>query len=114
MEVPLEDRQLLTLNTHKGFYRCTRLLYGIFSALAIWQQEIETILRGIPGVTVFLEDIKITGDNDDIQLQCLVQVFEKLQTFGLRVTPEKSEFFKINVVSSLRSHISHFYLYIQI
>ncbi|KAK9739143.1 hypothetical protein QE152_g9270 [Popillia japonica] len=61
LEVAPEDRHLLTLNTHKGLYQANRLLYGVASAPAIWQREIEKILQGIPGVSVFLDDIKITG-----------------------------------------------------
>ena len=61
MEVHLDDREYLTLNTHRGLFRCTRLLYGIASALAIWQREMEKILGGISGISVFLDDIKVTG-----------------------------------------------------
>ncbi|KAK2578792.1 hypothetical protein KPH14_012856, partial [Odynerus spinipes] len=73
MEIRPEDRELLTLTTHKGLYRCTRLLYGIASAPAIWQRQMENILKDIPGVTVFLDDIKITASNDQIHLQRLDQ-----------------------------------------
>lgn len=57
LEVRPEDSHLLTINTHKGLYECTRLLYGVASAPAVWQREIENIIAGIPGVTVFLDDI---------------------------------------------------------
>lgn len=55
----------LTLNTHKGLFRCTRLMYGISSAPALWQRKIESLLKNIPGVEVFIDDVKITGPNDE-------------------------------------------------
>lgn len=64
LQVKKEDQALLTLNTHRGLYRPTRLMYGVASAPAIWQREMENILQDIPGVTIFLDDIKITGTND--------------------------------------------------
>lgn len=69
LEVEEGDREILTLSTHKGLYRPTRLMYGIASAPAIWQRFIEQVLDGIPGVTVFLDDIRITGPNDFIHMQ---------------------------------------------
>lgn len=47
LEVHEEDRKLLTLSTHKGLFRNTRLMYEIASAPAIWQREIENILGDI-------------------------------------------------------------------
>lgn len=35
MEIHPDDRELLTLNTRRGLYRSTRLLYGIASAPAV-------------------------------------------------------------------------------
>nr|XP_029719600.1 uncharacterized protein K02A2.6-like [Aedes albopictus] len=61
MEVREEDREVLTLNTHLGLYQPTRLMYGVSSAPAIFQREISQLLGDIPGVSVFLDDIKVTG-----------------------------------------------------
>jgi len=93
LEVREEDQQYLTLNTHRGLYRPTRLMYGIASAPAIWQREIENILRDIPGVTIFLDDIKVTGTNDSEHLHRLELVFQRLHDYNIKVNLKKSEFF---------------------
>jgi len=36
-------------------------MYGVASAPAIWQHTMETILKDVPGVAVFLDDIRIAG-----------------------------------------------------
>ncbi|XP_018371357.1 PREDICTED: uncharacterized protein K02A2.6-like [Trachymyrmex cornetzi] len=93
LEVREEDQEYLTLNTHRGLYRPTRLMYGIASAPAIWQREIENILKDIPGVTVFLDDIKVTGTNDAEHLHRLELVFQRLHEYNIKVNLKKSEFF---------------------
>ncbi|XP_046142815.1 uncharacterized protein K02A2.6-like [Osmia bicornis bicornis] len=93
LEVREEDQALLTLNTPWGLYKPTRLMYGIASAPAIWQREIENILKGIPGVTVFLDDIKITGTSDAEHLHRLELVFQRLNEYNIKINLEKSTFF---------------------
>ncbi|XP_058840923.1 uncharacterized protein K02A2.6-like [Topomyia yanbarensis] len=93
MEVAPEDREILTLNTHRGLYRPNRLMYGIASATAIWQRQIETILQGIEGVSVFLDDIKITGSDQDTHLRRLEEVLQRLSEWNIRVNRSKCEFF---------------------
>lgn len=94
MEVHPDDQEMLTINTHRGLYKCTRLLYGIASAPAIWQREIENVLKDIPGVAVFLDDIKVTGPTDRIHLERLKQVLDRLSEYNIQINTEKSEFFK--------------------
>ncbi|XP_029165366.1 uncharacterized protein K02A2.6-like [Nylanderia fulva] len=98
LEVREEDRELLTLNTHKGLFRSTRLMYGIASAPAIWQREIENILGDIPGVSVFLDDIKITGPDENTHMCRLEQVLSRLADANIRINEEKSEFFKDSIL----------------
>lgn len=92
LEVREEDRKLLTINTQKGLYVCKRLLYGVASAPAIWQRELEKILQGVPGITIFLDDIKVTAVNLEEHLVRLEQVFQRLQKYNVRINVEKSEF----------------------
>lgn len=93
LEVRPEDREILTLSTHKGLFQPNRLMYGIASAPAIWQRQIEQILIDIEGTTVFLDDIKITGPDDRVHLHRLEEVLKRLEKYNMRVNFDKCEFF---------------------
>ncbi|KAM8707498.1 hypothetical protein ACLKA7_005042 [Drosophila subpalustris] len=97
LEVHPEDRHLMTLNTHKGLYQPTRLMFGIASAPAKWQRLMEQVFGDIPGVSVFLDDIKITAENDDIHMQRLKEVFQRLEKFNMRVNWEKCELMRDSI-----------------
>ena len=45
-----DSKQLVTVNTHRDLFQYSRLSFGISSAPAIFQQTIESILKGIDGV----------------------------------------------------------------
>lgn len=98
MEVHPEDRQLLTLNTHKGLYQPTRLMFGIANAPAKFQKFMEGVLRDIPGVSVFIDDIRITAANDDEHWNRLTEVLKRLNELNMRVNLQKSEFMKDHIV----------------
>ncbi|XP_058816399.1 uncharacterized protein K02A2.6-like [Topomyia yanbarensis] len=93
MQVRPENQAMLTLNTHLGLYQPTRLMYGVASAPAIFQREISQILQGIPGVSVFLDDVKITGPDDETHLRRLREVLKRFQEHNMRVNLTKCEFF---------------------
>ncbi|XP_058449089.1 uncharacterized protein K02A2.6-like [Malaya genurostris] len=93
MEIREKDRELLTLNTHLGLYQPTRLMYGVSSAPAIFQREISQLLGDIPGVSVFLDDIKVTAPDDESHLRRLRMILKKLDDHGLRLNVAKCEFF---------------------
>nr|XP_029729204.1 uncharacterized protein LOC115266775 [Aedes albopictus] len=97
LEVREEDRGLLTLSTHKGLYRPTRLMYGVASAPAVFQRLMEQILQGIPGVTVFIDDIRVTGPDDESHLRRLEEVLKRLEAHGMRANRDKCEFFSSQI-----------------
>ncbi|XP_045473436.1 uncharacterized protein K02A2.6-like [Harmonia axyridis] len=94
LEVHPDDQKFLTLSTPKGLFQCTRLMYGVASAPAIWQRLIENLLKDIPGVSVFLDDIKITAPDDNTHFERLEKVLCRLSDHNIRINYEKCEFMK--------------------
>ncbi|CAK1578727.1 unnamed protein product [Parnassius mnemosyne] len=88
---------LTTINTHKGLFKYTRLVYGLSNAPAIFQKAMETLLSGIDGVSVWLDDICITGPNSDSHIKRLEEVLSRLSDAGLRLQRDKCDFFKDSV-----------------
>ena len=97
-----ESRNLVTVNTHKGLFRFNRLPFGVASAPAIFQRIMEGVLKGIPGVCIYLDDILITGQTEEQHLANLEQVFQQLEAAvtylghqidknGLHPTEEKTK-----------------------
>lgn len=94
MEVEDSSKKYLTINTHKGLYQYNRLVFGIASAPAIWQRAMDQVLQGIPGTQCYLDDIIVTGKNDEDHLSNLEQVLTRLREYGLRANRDKCEFFR--------------------
>ncbi len=82
----------VTINTHQGLYQYTRLPFDIASAPAIFQRLMETILQGNPGVVCYINDILVTGKNEEEHLRSLNLVFLKLKNHGFRLKRGKCKF----------------------
>ena len=58
-QIPLDDdsRNSVSINAHKGLFRYNRLPFGVHSAPAIFQRAMEGLLRYIPSMVVYIDDI---------------------------------------------------------
>ena len=99
-QLPLdeESQKLAVINTHKGLFRYTRLPFGISSAPGIFQRNMESLLQGILGVIVYLDDILVSAPNEEEHLCRLEQVFDQLEKSGLRARENKCQFFGVRSI----------------
>ena len=85
LELEEESQELMTINTHKGLYRYKRLPFGVASAPAIFQRTMEATLQGLPMVSVYLDDILVSGKTQQEHLANLNEVLTRLESAGLRL-----------------------------
>ena len=94
LQVLLEENSMkyTTINTIKGLYEYTRLPFGASSAPAIFQRLMEDVLKGIPGVGVYLDDVLIAGKDATEHLARLDMVLTVLEKTGIKVGKSKCNF----------------------
>ena len=86
------SKKLVVINTSKGLFQYNRLPFGVSCAPGIFQRIMESLLKGIPGVAVYLDDILVTGSSEEKHLASLKQVLARLQEAGLRLNRKKCKF----------------------
>eukprot|EP00057_Strongylocentrotus_purpuratus_P011260 XP_011665734.1 PREDICTED: uncharacterized protein K02A2.6-like [Strongylocentrotus purpuratus] len=92
-----KSRELVTINTHRGLFRYKRLPFGVSTAPSVFQRTMESLLAGIPGVAVYLDDLLITGESTEEHIKNLKRVLDVLHEAGLRLKKEKCAFLKDEV-----------------
>ena len=89
-----ESRKYVTVNTHLGLYRYTRLPFGVASSPAIFQKIVDSVMSGLEGVGGILDDLIITGSNDERHLSNLESALERMSGMGIQLMKEKCLFMK--------------------
>lgn len=72
------------------------MVFALASAPANFQHVMEKILQGL-NAHIYLDDMLITGKNDEEHLQNLNEVFTTLHKAGIKLHPEKCECMKYSV-----------------
>ena len=107
LQVPLHpaSRDLTAFVTHAGVFRYTRMPFGLNSAPSCFQKVMSTILAGVPGTAVYLDDIVVHGPDQATHDARLRRVFGALTTHHLTLNTEKC-IFSVPAVDFIGFHIS--------
>ncbi|UYV60352.1 hypothetical protein LAZ67_1000919 [Cordylochernes scorpioides] len=93
LKVDDESSEILTINTPRGLYRVKRLPFGLNSAVGTFQRFMDTLLSGIDGVAVYLDDVLIAGSNFEDLKNKTEKVLLRFKEAGLRLKRDKCKFF---------------------
>ena len=72
-----QSQRYLVINTHRGLFKYKRLPFGISPAPALFQRIMGKILHSLKGTVFYLDDILVTGANDDEYLRNLIVCVSK-------------------------------------
>ena len=97
LEIAPECRNITTFVTHVGLRRYKRLNYGVNAASEIFQQAIESVIKGIPGSKNISDDIIIHGVNREEHDKSLRGVLQRLREYNLTLNSSKCEFYKTSI-----------------
>ena len=86
------SKMYTVINTHRGLFKYNRLCFGISSAPGIFQRAMEQLLRDLPGVVCYLDDILISGSTPEEHEQRVNTVLQILQDKGLKLKLTKCSF----------------------
>lgn len=92
IEVNDKSKQLLTINTHMGLFRYNRMVFGVKTFPTIFQQIMDTMLAGLQGTAAYIDDIFVSGRNQEEHDQNLYKVLNSIQEYGFKLKFEKCKF----------------------
>lgn len=93
------DREKTAFSVGNGKYEFCRLPFGLKNAPSIFQRAIDDVLREQIGKScyVYVDDVIIFSENENDHVNHIAWVLGKLYEANMRVSREKSHFFKESV-----------------
>jgi len=93
LKLDKDSQELCVVNTHKGYYKLTRLIYGVASSAAIFQSVMDDILADLEGTVCYIDNILIQGRTIAECLSRTLLVLGRLDKYNVRLNPNKCQFF---------------------
>lgn len=97
IEVTERTQKYLTFATPWGRYCCTRLPFGLASALEVFQEVMTSLLREVPNTECSMDDILIHAKTIKELRKITSRVISVLEMAGLKLNAEKCEFEKTSI-----------------
>lgn len=100
IEVNPADMPKTAFTTQSGHYEFKRMPFGLKTAPATFQRAMDNVLRGLQGIhcMVYLDDIIVYSSSLPEHISKLRKIFDRLRATNLKVTLDKSEFFRKEVL----------------
>ncbi|XP_024880616.1 uncharacterized protein K02A2.6-like [Temnothorax curvispinosus] len=92
--IDVESRKYLTIATHAGLFRYTKMMEGTALAPGEFVQIMEECLQGIPNTIAYMDNIYVTGKTTEEHFENLRLVCHRLTERGLRLNQDKCDFMK--------------------
>ncbi|BHF83328.1 hypothetical protein SprV_0802647600 [Sparganum proliferum] len=84
-----DDIPKTAVTTPFGLFEFTRMPFGLRNAAQTFQRFIDHVLRGLPFVYVYIDDLLVASRNEEEHKEHLALVFDRLDKFGVVVNPSK-------------------------
>ena len=92
-----ESRRKLALSTDRGVLLQNILPFGNSSAPGYFQKIMDDLTSDLPGITIYLSDLLVSGVDAEDHFKNLERLLERLQFKGLRQCKEKCQFTQLEV-----------------
>ncbi|CAH8566999.1 unnamed protein product [Schistosoma bovis] len=89
-----QDIPKTAVTTPFGLYEFLRMPFGLTNAAQTFQRFIDQVIRGLPGVYAYIDDLLVASTTKDEHIQQLRQLFIRLREHGISINIEKCEFGK--------------------
>lgn len=99
VEMAEEDKHKTAFTCPLGFYEFNRMPQGVTNAPSTFQRLMEKCVGDLhlSEVLVFLDDVIVFSRTLEEHEERLMKVLHRLKTYGLKLSPEKCQFFKSSV-----------------